>query len=682
MSVKEPDSLPIDLIGSPGFFPALLDYIRSVTNSHSLPLDEVIIKSILLCLVAGNKHLVLRTPEEDIGVVVKVVVWTLSFLFGYPTQKVKLRSYSSGISPAAFLGALFLPSNRTNASQEDVYRSARASGHYAKPGRPLSSNRSPGPDYSRSISYPNDLAQAHSHSRTTSFSRRVRKRGSESRFSGQSETEGPYPSASHLPHLHHSFTEPLPNRQGHHLEAGSLEFPRALVLSGIEKANDSVHRALVQVLSAKCVTRADLGGESVQTGDLGQRYEQPNVHGSTRDSSENVAWPLPPGFIMIYVCPIDTKERPPIHRSLLDRFAMSHNVQISQAVRYALKSTPFSPPLHSGAGGPQSNPSSPSLTIHSPLPQPHSQSYTPPYFTKPLPAGQPPALNRHFNISSSSIPPQTPAIPYPEKPIVPGWFLKLLRQYRRKTYFAPSLDLYLSDLFSAVRHHPSLDGMMLTASARKDAEALARAARVIGADLTGMELLRPPGHMTKDDEADGDDSSAYYSIPDIGASHIAPQISHSPQYSRRTQLLGDESSTTPLLRQDSASVFTNARTIGTTTHGHGQGATSEDEEPEPSSHDVEVEVLEVTEVDVARIVPRVVTHRLRLRDSPSEEVLASAVVGATFDAVTAETGAEYTGKGSMEGDAVGLGMMDHDGDWTGYGSLGIKDILVDILNKV
>ena len=74
MSMMDQDP-PAHLLGTPAFFPALVIYIRSLSNSPSLPLDQVIVKSILLCLIAGDKHLILRTPEEDIGLVVKLVAW-------------------------------------------------------------------------------------------------------------------------------------------------------------------------------------------------------------------------------------------------------------------------------------------------------------------------------------------------------------------------------------------------------------------------------------------------------------------------------------------------------------------------------------------------------------------------------------------------------------------------------
>ena len=72
--------LPTHLIGTQAFLPALLSHIRNVAAPASLPLDHVIFQSILLCLIAGDNHLILRTPEEDVGLVVRLAVW-VSFSF-------------------------------------------------------------------------------------------------------------------------------------------------------------------------------------------------------------------------------------------------------------------------------------------------------------------------------------------------------------------------------------------------------------------------------------------------------------------------------------------------------------------------------------------------------------------------------------------------------------------------
>lgn len=58
---------PMGTPGTPDFFLSLLEYIR--TSASSFPLDPVIFQSVILCVMVGNKHLLLRTREEDIPIV-------------------------------------------------------------------------------------------------------------------------------------------------------------------------------------------------------------------------------------------------------------------------------------------------------------------------------------------------------------------------------------------------------------------------------------------------------------------------------------------------------------------------------------------------------------------------------------------------------------------------------------
>jgi hypothetical protein len=118
--------------------------------------------------------------------------------------------------------------------------------------------------------------------------------------------------------------------------------------------------------------------------------------------------------------------------------------------------------------------------------------------------------------------------------------------------------------------------MLLTAKAKKDAEDLVKASRVVGNDLTGMELVRPP--VSAGDEE-----------PEFQTGSQEHVVSSLPE---------------------------------------------EKEEEATSQRSGEVNgpdrVLDVSEVDIARIVPRVISHRVRLRDGPEDELLSSAVFGATF----------------------------------------------------
>jgi hypothetical protein len=56
--------------GTPPYFPALLACIRAA--APSLPLDPVVLQALLLCLLAGDKNLILRTREEDVASVSKL----------------------------------------------------------------------------------------------------------------------------------------------------------------------------------------------------------------------------------------------------------------------------------------------------------------------------------------------------------------------------------------------------------------------------------------------------------------------------------------------------------------------------------------------------------------------------------------------------------------------------------
>ncbi|KAH6897532.1 hypothetical protein BKA70DRAFT_1315941, partial [Coprinopsis sp. MPI-PUGE-AT-0042] len=571
-SALDSEGLPFRSIGSPAFLPELLDYIRSNANSTSVPLDPVIIRSILLCIIA----------------VVKIVSWVSMSLL---SRKPKLRSYSSSLSPEALLASCFCHLIIPLPSRDDARQSMRTT------------NRGSGLDHSRTSSYATDLSSSHGyvHARSPPLAKlpQIRSCFVVTRFSPSSATPIPTP----IPHRHAQKLE-----DGYH-SIGLAEAPRALVVSGLEKTGEPLQRALAEALSDK--------------------FKPDGFVPDDEDEEEN-NWPLPPGFIMIYICPVDAKERPQFIGNLV---AMSHNIQISPSIRQALRSIPVSPlPLNA---------------------------------------------SRHANKSLLVLLSVTTTLfpPAPENPLLPPWFLDLLRRYNQQDTSRSPSGLYLSDLFSAVRHHPRLDGMLLTASARKDAEDLARAARVLGTDSSGMELLRSSGNAEEssigDHETTTDELSEHWVHPEIATSNShmqlhAPALApNSPQYSKATTLTVSGDETAHLLRQRNSSLFTRS-SVRSRAAGHKQRQVPFDHSEEGPVEEKtlefnhEVEVLDVTEGDVARMMPRVVAHRVRLRDGPEDEVLASAVVGATFDV-------PHTGEGGV------LGV---------YGAVGVKDILVEILNKV
>lgn len=53
--------------GKPDFFASVLRFIR--ISAPGFPLDPVIFQSIILAVMAGSKHVLLRAKDEDISIV-------------------------------------------------------------------------------------------------------------------------------------------------------------------------------------------------------------------------------------------------------------------------------------------------------------------------------------------------------------------------------------------------------------------------------------------------------------------------------------------------------------------------------------------------------------------------------------------------------------------------------------
>jgi hypothetical protein len=206
---------------------------------------------------------------------------------------------------------------------------------------------------------------------------------------------------------------------------------------------------------------------------------------------------------------------------------------------------------------------------------------------------------------SSSPPPLIP--PTTPQPLLPATLLPELRRLYEQVHMQPDLGLYIANLFAAARHHPELDGTLLTARARKDVDGLVKAGRVVGGDLTGVEIVKALAEIRAEEEE-----------TESGEPVDEPT--------------GDES--TNMKREPS--VVSSAR------------------------HE---EVLDVSEADIGRIVPRVISHRLRVRDGPEDEILASVV----YSAVKFPQGGETNGD---------------EGERRGWERSTVKDIMVRILSEV
>lgn len=109
-----------------------------------------------------------------------------------------------------------------------------------------------------------------------------------------------YPETSHHHHSHYSNLSHMGNKP-------LPQLPRALVISGLENATVSSQLALAQVLSEKRI--------SFDTRRDGRRHRDGRGHPHLDEFQGT--WNLPHGFIIVYVCPIDPRERPNIHKSLV-----------------------------------------------------------------------------------------------------------------------------------------------------------------------------------------------------------------------------------------------------------------------------------------------------------------------------------------------------------------------------
>lgn len=64
----------LPLVGTSAFLPAAIAYIQGLASA-TLPLDPSIFQAILQCIIAGDKNLIIHTPEEDVSLVARLAVW-------------------------------------------------------------------------------------------------------------------------------------------------------------------------------------------------------------------------------------------------------------------------------------------------------------------------------------------------------------------------------------------------------------------------------------------------------------------------------------------------------------------------------------------------------------------------------------------------------------------------------
>lgn len=283
--------------GSISLLPSLLAHIRAV--APGLPFEPIIIQVLLLCIVSGDRNLILRTREEDIGLVSRLAAivsvrpgWfnpcepasqltmqSLTSVFGYITHKLKCHADAKSQTSTEFLRSLFLPPPAATVSDGSLLPHNHHRHH-----RSSSRNYS----FPRSTSFPGDA-------RLIQVQRNLQLDDPTGADVPPTQT----PSISTPPSLHTvgvytessvpNFTSSGNQRHTH------IKIPSAIVVSGLEHASLPAQRAVLQTLAEKKLV----------------------LDGNLPDIEPGLRLDLPDDFIMVYVCRLDPHERPPIYSSLV-----------------------------------------------------------------------------------------------------------------------------------------------------------------------------------------------------------------------------------------------------------------------------------------------------------------------------------------------------------------------------
>ena len=203
--------------------------------------------------------------------------------------------------------------------------------------------------------------------------------------------------------------------------------------------------------------------------------------------------------------------------------------------------------------------------------------------------------------------PLTPTQPTNPNPVLPRNFLPRLCSLSTSEHvnIHPSIRLYIADLISAARHHHELDGTLLGVRSVEDAEALVRAHRVLGAGDVGSALIERTAALSITSAA-GSTLSLHHPVGADVAAHL--------HWVEEWSL-----------------------------------ATASPRRPASAASDTEADWLhfdpwakwDVSEVDAAKVVPRVISHRLRVRDGPEDELMGGVMFTATTPRIP--TGVENNG---------------------------------------
>lgn len=254
---------------------------RAHSASPALVADEALFQSLLVVLVAKQKHLLVRTADDDIPRVMKQIVNILYTLFTLSVVRLRLRQ-SDDLTPDDFLRLLFLDNPMGGFA---VSRTSSRKTLYATNNQTTS--------FRRSVSYPiHALHDAGSQPRGLD----------EDTASTPSQYGILSPTFNAMQrerkHLSRIQTDPIPLL---HSSTESNILPQALVISGLEYTSEEVQN----------VFRTTISGRKITLGHPTDKTEQ-------RSSFIHGTWMLPEDFFVVYVCSLrDDRERPLLHKSLV-----------------------------------------------------------------------------------------------------------------------------------------------------------------------------------------------------------------------------------------------------------------------------------------------------------------------------------------------------------------------------
>lgn len=241
-------------------------------ESNQLPILELdthpdITAALLTCITAGYKHLIIRTPEEDIGKVKSLAVIALSALTAPTTQRIRAKEHHT---PLSFLRSILIAHSGNNAEHSFV---STSHGSHTKntqsPARPKHRTVSPAgsPTPSRPLSYPN----------VQTFE--------------QTQTRNLSPGSQQLrPYSLPPRRSPQPPR-----------VPHAIVVSHLELTSRAVQQALADMLRTRVITIDN---------DTDEYADTPIGIGR---------WNLPNDFLLVYVYSggRNDRERSPVIKPLV-----------------------------------------------------------------------------------------------------------------------------------------------------------------------------------------------------------------------------------------------------------------------------------------------------------------------------------------------------------------------------